>query len=253
MPGMIDFQYGTARGATRLPMQARPHPGATTITTLLIGAAGLSRDGLVRILDAHGYAVLDSLETAAEIDPGSDPALVLLTDFGPAQMADGTIGLLRSMFPRARIVVLTDMRDPTTFRYALEMGAQACLDHVTRPVALIKSLNVVMRGNIVMPMGAVPHLGGDGAQAVRFSVQNPGAEMPPGARALSNREIEILSCLADGQSNKLIARRFAIAEATVKIHVKGILRKINVQNRTQAAVWVLKHGIPRLPVRPTAQ
>lgn len=184
MPGMIDFQYGTARGATRLPMQARPHPGATTITTLLIGAAGLSRDGLVRILDAHGYAVLDSLETAAEIDPGSDPALVLLTDFGPAQMADGTIGLLRSMFPRARIVVLTDMRDPTTFRYALEMGAQACLDHVTRPVALIKSLNVVMRGNIVMPMGAVPHLGGDGAQAVRFSVQNAGAEMPPGARAL---------------------------------------------------------------------
>ncbi|MFC6776525.1 LuxR C-terminal-related transcriptional regulator [Methylobacterium gregans] len=61
--------------------------------------------------------------------------------------------------------------------------------------------------------------------------------------------MEILSCLADGQSNKLIARRFAIAEATVKIHVKGILRKINVQNRTQAAVWVLKHGIPRLPGR----
>ncbi len=250
MPGTIDFQYGAGQGTTRVPMPVRPLPGASTIATLLIGSAGLSRDGLIRILDAHGYAVLDSFETIAEIEPGCDPALVLLSDFGPAQVADGTIGLLRSMFPQARIVVLTDMRDPATFRYALEMGAQACLDHVTRPAALIKSLNVVMRGNIVMPMDAVPHLGGDGTQAVRLSVQNAGSELPPGARALSNREIEILSCLADGQSNKLIARRFAIAEATVKIHVKGILRKINVQTRTPAAVWVLKHGIPRLPGRP---
>lgn len=249
MPGTIDFQYGPGQGTTRVPMPLRPLTGASTIATLLLGSAGLSRDGLIRILDAHGYAVLDSYETIAEIEPGIDPALVLLSDFGPAQVADGTIGLLRSMFPQARIVVLTDMRDPATFRYALEMGAQACLDHVTRPAALIKSLNVVMRGNIVMPMDAVPHLGGDGTQAVRLSVRNAGSELPPGARALSNREIEILSCLADGQSNKLIARRFAIAEATVKIHVKGILRKINVQNRTQAAVWVLKHGIPRLPGR----
>lgn len=252
MPGMINFQYGTGQGTTRIPMPARPLPGTPTIGTLLIGTAGLSRDGLVRILDAHGYAVLDGYETMAEIDPASDPALVLLSDFGAAQVADGTIGLLRSMFPRARIVVLTDMRDPATFRSALKMGAQACLDRVTRPEALIKSLNVVMRGNIVMPMDAVPHLGGDGAQ-VRLSVQNASAEMPPGARALSNREIEILACLADGQSNKLIARRFAIAEATVKIHVKGILRKINVQNRTQAAVWVLKHGVPRAPGRAGAQ
>jgi two-component system, NarL family, nitrate/nitrite response regulator NarL len=253
MPSTISFQYGAGRAANRAPMPVRSVSGARPIATLLLGSAGLSRDGLVRILDAHGYAVLDGFETVADLDPACDPALVLLSDFGAAQVADGTIGLLRSMFPQARIVVLTDMGDPTTFRAALKTGAQACLDRVTGPDALIKSLNVVMRGNIVMPMHAVPHLGGDGVQAVRLSVQTAGAEMPPGARALSNREIEILTCLADGQSNKLIARRFAIAEATVKIHVKGILRKINVQNRTQAAVWVLKHGIPRLPGRPIAQ
>jgi two-component system, NarL family, nitrate/nitrite response regulator NarL len=252
MPGMISFPYGAGQSAARAPVATRAASGAPVIATLLLGSAGLARDGLVQILDAHGYTVLDGFETVADLDPACDPALVLLSDFGTAQVTDGTIGLLRSLFPQARIVVLTDMRDPATFRAALETGAQACLDRITGPDALIKSLNVVMRGNVVMPMHAVAHLG-DGTQALRLSAQPAGAEMPPGARALSNREVEILTCLADGQSNKLIARRFGIAEATVKIHVKGILRKINVQNRTQAAVWVLKHGIPRPPDRPIAQ
>ena len=250
MPGMINFQYGTGRGTTRAPLASRPLAEGPTVATLLLGPAGPFRDDLVRILDAHGYAVLDSHETLAQVDPGCEPALVLLSDFGAAQVAEGTIGLLRTMFPQARIVALTDMRDPATFRDALERGAQACLDHVTGSAALIKALNVVMGGNIVLPMDAVPYLGGDGARAVRIPVPAAQAGLPAGARALSNREIEILGCLADGQSNKLIARRFAIAEATVKIHVKGILRKINVQNRTQAAIWVLKHGIPRGPGRP---
>jgi two-component system nitrate/nitrite response regulator NarL len=59
--------------------------------------------------------------------------------------------------------------------------------------------------------------------------------------ALSDRERQILSCLIHGQSNKVIARELDIAEATVKVHVKGLLRKLRAANRTQAAVWALKH------------
>ncbi|TIV05318.1 MAG: hypothetical protein E5W02_28205, partial [Mesorhizobium sp.] len=61
--------------------------------------------------------------------------------------------------------------------------------------------------------------------------------------ALSNREKSILSCLIEGESNKTIARKIDIAEATVKVHVKAILRKIRVRNRTQAAVWAMNHGV----------
>jgi two-component system nitrate/nitrite response regulator NarL len=57
----------------------------------------------------------------------------------------------------------------------------------------------------------------------------------------SSREIEIMDCPTQGDANKLIARKFEIAEATVKVHIKAILRKIGVKNRTQAAIWAQDH------------
>src|SRR5207237_6965922 len=59
---------------------------------------------------------------------------------------------------------------------------------------------------------------------------------------LSPRETSILRCLVEGDSNKCIARKINIAEATVKVHIKAILRKIRVQNRTQAAIWGMNNG-----------
>ena len=62
------------------------------------------------------------------------------------------------------------------------------------------------------------------------------------APQLSPRELAILRCLINGNSNKCIARKIDIAEGTVKVHVKAILRKIRAQNRTQAAIWATKHS-----------
>ena len=59
---------------------------------------------------------------------------------------------------------------------------------------------------------------------------------------LSNRESDILRCLIDGSSNKAIARRLAITESTVKVHMKSLLRKLNAANRTQAAIWGMEAG-----------
>jgi two-component system nitrate/nitrite response regulator NarL len=64
-------------------------------------------------------------------------------------------------------------------------------------------------------------------------------DQPP--KGLSVRETVILRCLMEGDSNKLIARKFDITEATVKVHVKAILRKIRAKNRTQAAIWAASH------------
>lgn len=67
--------------------------------------------------------------------------------------------------------------------------------------------------------------------------------------ALSNRETQILQCLVEGCANKLIARRLDIAEATVKVHIKSLLRKINVSNRTQAAIWAINQNGGARPPR----
>ena len=63
----------------------------------------------------------------------------------------------------------------------------------------------------------------------------------PGARSLSAREAEVLSSLMEGTPNKLIARKLHLTEATVKVHIKAILRKIGASNRTQAAMWAKGH------------
>jgi len=62
------------------------------------------------------------------------------------------------------------------------------------------------------------------------------------AQQLSPREKSVLRCMIEGDSNKSIAQKIGIADATVKVHVKAILRKLQVQNRTQAAIWAKNHG-----------
>ncbi|WP_336490454.1 response regulator transcription factor [Methylobacterium nigriterrae] len=80
---------------------------------------------------------------------------------------------------------------------------------------------------------------------LRHGAEDPASYQAGGRpRALSTSEMKVLRCLMNGDSNKLIARRHAIAEATVKVHVKAIVRKLNIQNRTQAAIWAKENGIP---------
>ncbi len=107
-------------------------------------------------------------------------------------------------------------------------------------MALTESLRLVMMGEKVFPTDLSELL-------LRNNPQK--APMPgPGERqGLTEREMQILCCLIKGQSNKMIAIHFNITEATVKVHLKSLLRKINASNRTQAAIWALNNGIGDQP------
>jgi two-component system nitrate/nitrite response regulator NarL len=85
----------------------------------------------------------------------------------------------------------------------------------------------------------------NGAGTSGLAMSNGGTQRAPllrGLPQLSEREVQILNGLVKGYANKVIARRYDLAEATVKVHIKSILRKIRVGNRTQAAVWALENG-----------
>ena len=224
----------------------------TTIPAIVIGPRGLERDGLVGILNQNGYSVLDSIDDIADLQIGYMPELIILSEFGQDEIEGALVPLVQSHFPTARIVALTAETDPAVPRYLLQRGIQACLNRSAQPIALIRSLNVVMGGNIVISIGAASHLtvGSNGFPRPALMRFAKGVETAPAAASdLSHREIEVLACLSTGHSNKSIARELRISEATVKIHVKNVLRKINVSNRTQAAVWVSKHGTPTVGCR----
>ena len=101
-----------------------------------------------------------------------------------------------------------------------------------------------MLGEAVFPRSIADLLISSGIEEASLA---PSASLPALGNELSKREIEILRCLLGGQSNKAIARNLSITELTVKMHFKNVMRKIRAQNRTQAAVWAIQHGIsPRL-------
>jgi two-component system nitrate/nitrite response regulator NarL len=99
------------------------------------------------------------------------------------------------------------------------------------PEALIQSLQLIMLGEKVFPTNLASMLLDMNAIIPQHSI-----------RGLSPREQEILQSLVTGASNKMIAIRLGITEATVKVHLKTLLRKIDVKNRTQAAIWAMNNG-----------
>jgi two-component system nitrate/nitrite response regulator NarL len=110
-------------------------------------------------------------------------------------------------------------------------GADGFLIKNVSPEALIQSLQLIMLGEKVFPTNLASMLLDMNAVSPQHSV-----------RGLSPREQEILQALVTGASNKLIAIKLGITEATVKVHLKTLLRKIDVNNRTQAAIWAMNNG-----------
>jgi two-component system nitrate/nitrite response regulator NarL len=135
--------------------------------------------------------------------------------------------------------VLSDQFDLDEVVEAFKFGVDGYIVKEISCEALMKSLRLVAMGEKVMPSQLAQHLSGmeERSQAPQL------ARNPDVSRILSDREITTLRYLLVGHANKVIARRLEISEATVKVYVKAILRKLRVSNRTQAAIWAFNNGV----------
>lgn len=207
----------------------------------------LLRLGLENILSEAGFVVwhdiLDGFSSLPAVDEES-PALFIIDGSSFPSGGVDLIRRLRTHAPRARIVMLADAFDPGTISAAWDAGAHGfCLSNHKYDV-LIKSLELVMLGETVIPAEVVLPIAGIGA--CNTYSESAGCSNETGfdghlVRRLSGREAEILTCLKDGAPNKVIARKLNLSEATVKVHVKTILKKVGARNRTQAALWAARH------------
>ncbi|HEY4134347.1 MAG TPA: response regulator transcription factor [Alphaproteobacteria bacterium] len=203
----------------------------------------LFREGLKLILFKTPFDIRWETHSAAEAvgEAGKDvsPGLVIIDPQDHDHLMED-VHLLRRTLPHARIVILTRNFSAQKLAIALEAGADAYLLSGMSPEALVQSLSLVMLGQKVFPTGLAQLLIDDRATQPGYGPLFDGS-------GLSDREILILRCLASGDANKSIAHQLSINEATVKMHLKAILRKINVRNRTQAAVWAVKQGLEKIP------
>jgi two-component system, NarL family, nitrate/nitrite response regulator NarL len=218
------------------------------VPTALICDNSLLRSGLQHILTGTPFVIVEgSPATGSRLISGvvQEPALVILAVSQPSSHTPEMVRQVKERHPTARIVVLAEHLNPEFLRQALEAGVSGfCLTGSSREVLII-SLELVMLGESVL-VGPVARLVLEGT-ALSPEPKPPCevADAPkasdPGIQRLSAREAEILSSLMEGAPNKIIARKLDVAEATVKVHIKAILRKIGVTNRTQAAMWAMNH------------
>lgn len=226
--------------------------------TILIGKSVLIREGIVRILRAKNFRILASVSCLDELTSSarSQQLLFLIVhtsdDF---DLAIEQIELVRGQYPSGRIVVVADHYRQAEPDLAFQAGAAGYFISAMSCDAFVKSIELVMMGETVFP----PAFQSPPSSAIKGDRRDKAAPLVENERAiivttetvaaphLSPRELVILRCLIEGNSNKGIARKIDIAEATVKVHVKAILRKIRVQNRTQAAIWGMNNVLPVQP------
>jgi two-component system nitrate/nitrite response regulator NarL len=214
--------------------------------TVVAGSSTLLREGLCRILAGAGFRIGGSVARIEELLPISlppDQSVSLVIAAGDDhQGAVGQIEIFRQQRPEARVAVLVNQCDLADTVAAYRAGVNAYLVNPTCD-AFIKCLELVMLGESMFPAEVLNllHDRQAGPQVDSFSGTPSSVRESNGNPRFSDREEIILRYLIEGLSNKVIARKLEIADATVKAHIKSIFRKIRAENRTQAAIWAMNN------------
>jgi two-component system nitrate/nitrite response regulator NarL len=212
------------------------------IRVLIVDDHTLFRSGIKLLLQRQeGFEVvgeagdgLEGVKRAKQLKPD----VVLLDLHMPGTSGLEAIPLLREEAPQAQVIMLTVSEDAEDLLDALRAGARGYLLKNIETDFLLDSIRRAVNGESVMSS----QMAGKLADAMRAPQKDvAAAEISTGK--LSPREREIIVMLARGASNKEIARLLDLAESTVKIHVQGILRKLNIASRVQAAVYAVEHGL----------
>lgn len=211
-----------------------------SIDVCLTSLSDISREGLTNILAREGFNVVASGESIDDWMPlAPDSDFLTIFDCVALSKQAGLVAGAHAKLPGSQIVVISDAFDIRTVIDCLNAGASGYIVKSTKSVRMIAALRLVALGEKVVPSDLVDTIGGSGIE----HVMSPEVDHEIEEAKLSPRELDVLCCLMAGYPNKVIARKLDVCEATVKVHVKAILRKLNVRNRTQAALWANSHGI----------
>jgi DNA-binding NarL/FixJ family response regulator len=205
-----------------------------TIRLLLVDDHAVVRQGLRMFLSLDpDFEIVGeatdgnaALKLARELQPDVELMDLLM----PGMDGIEATGILRREMPDVEVIALTSVLEDSSVVGAIRAGAIGYLLKDTEANELIRSIKAAAEGQVQLSPQAAARL----MREVRA---------PESPEALTERETEVLRLLAQGQSNKEIARELSIGEKTVKTHVSSILGKLNVSSRTQAALYAVRIGL----------
>jgi len=202
----------------------------------------LVRQGIRAFLETHAdLAIVGEAEdgpAAIRLCIDMQPHVALLDLVMPGGGIE-TTRAIREACPQTQVVLLTSFEDPQQIVAAVRAGALSCLLKDVDADALADAVRKASRGEAVLHQRVAARL----MELLRKDSE-PGSDM---LDLLSQREREVLALIAEGLNNQLIAERLGIGEKTVKTHVSNVLGKLDVSDRTQAAVFAWKSGLKQRP------
>ena len=211
----------------------------TTTSVIIIDDHPLFRKGVSQLIalndQLHLIGEASSGEEGLELFRVLEPHLILLDLNMKGMSGIETLRALRDADLAARILILTVSDAADDLVAAIRAGADGYLLKDMEPEELLARIVEAMRGRIVISES----LNGLLARSLRDEAQAAERSLAP----LTERERDILGCLASGLSNKLIARDLNIAEGTVKVHIKNLLKKLKFRSRLEAAVWAIDQNL----------
>jgi len=211
------------------------------VSIAIVSDNALAREGMRRILEGDEFKVIESHSSSQALVNAKErlerPRIIIL-DISDEHSVCPQVERLRGAMPESKIVVLSNDFDFDTMLGAFTAGVDGYIIKRIDCEPLIGSLKLVHMGEKVMPSELAKGLPRRWTGSALPSM--PEREV---LSLLSEREIETLGFLILGSPNKVIAGHLKISEATVKVHVKAILRKLGAQNRTQAAIWAVNNGV----------
>jgi len=219
------------------------------VRVFLIDDHALFRAGLESLLERHGIVVVghsrDGRENLADIATLAADIILLDMRLGDT---DGLTVLedLRLAGDKTPVVVLTTSRDDNDLINSLRKGARGYLLKDMEPSQLVDALHRVLRGETAI----APEMAATLARVIQGKPADEVSSSP--FAPLTPRERQILTHLAEGQSNKVIASQLGISDGTVKLHVKAVLRKLGVHSRVEAAILAVENGFTHSPAKPSA-
>lgn len=219
------------------------------IRVLIVDDHAVVRQGLRSFLELQDDPSVLPIEVVGEAADGAEavelagrfqPDVVLLDLVMPVMDGIAAASKIVERCPRSRIIILTSFGEEDKVFPAIRAGAHGYLLKDISPDELVRAIRAAHLGQV--------QLHPDVAQKLMTAVTEAGSSSSsrrrePSVDALTERECEVLRLLAGGLSNREIAGQLVIGETTVKSHVSSILNKLHLEDRTQAAIYALRHGL----------
>jgi len=211
-------------------------------TVLVVDDHPLFRKGVVQLLamepSIHVVGEAGNRGQALTLVQRHEPDLILLDLNLKAESGLDILAAIKADDPSRRVVMLTVSDAAEDLMGAIRAGADGYLLKDMEPEQLLDRVRASLAGETVIGDALAARLAG----ALRQEAQDAAGGVRRELSLLTEREQQVLRCLADGQSNKRIARSLSITEGTVKVHVKNLLKKLAFRSRVEAAVWMAQQA-----------